>query len=104
MNTFDGIWASASLLHCAKSEMNGVLKRIGYALKPQGIVYMSFKHGVGERVDEKGRLFNDYTEAELMGLLDKQINLTCIDFWIESKPLRRGWQTWVNVLAKREAD
>ena len=101
---FDGIWACASLLHCTKSEMNNVLKRISYALKPQGIVYMSFKQGTGERVDENGRFFNDYTETELVDLLEKQLNLTLIDSWVESKQPRGGRLTWVNVLVKKEGD
>ena len=42
-NVFDGIWACASLLHCPKTEMGSILKRITYALKSQDIVYMSFK-------------------------------------------------------------
>ena len=100
-NLFDGIWACASLLHCAKSEMNDVLHRISNALKPLGIVYMSFKLGVGERVDEKGRFFNDYTDKELQGLLDKQLELAIVDIWTETKPLRNGNQAWVNALAKR---
>ena len=101
---FDGIWACASLLHCPKSEMDGILRRITYALKPQGIVYMSFKHGLGERFDEKRRFFNDYTEVELVDLLEKQQNLTLFYSWIETKQLRGGWQKWVNVLAKKEGD
>lgn len=103
-NAFDGIWACASLLHCPKSEMDGILKRISYALKPQGIVYMSFKQGVGERVDEKGRFFNDYTEMELVGLFKAQHDLTLVDSWIENKPLRGGMQSWVNTLVKKEGD
>ena len=104
LNAFDGIWACASLLHCPKTEIDDVLKRIAYALKPQGIVYMSFKQGAGERVDEKGRFFNDYTETVLMDLLEKQPNLTLVDSWVENKRLRGGWQAWVNVLVKKEGN
>ena len=81
-----------------------ILKRISYALKLQGIVYMSFKHGTGERFDEKVRFFNDYTEVELVDLLEKQQNLTLFDSWVETKQLRGGWQKWANVLAKKEGD
>ena len=84
--------------------MDSILKRITYALKPQGIVYMSFKYGTGERVDERGRFFNDYTEAELVDLLEVQHNLTLFDLWIENKQLRGEWQKWVNVLAIKEGD
>lgn len=103
-NRFDGIWACASLLHCAKLEMDNILHRICIALKPQGITYMSFKQGEGERIDEKGRFFNDYTEEELQGVLDKIHGLAIVDLWTETKPLRNGWQTWVNILAQKEDD
>ena len=48
---YDGIWACSSLLHLSYGELDEVLYRIEKALKPQGILYMSFKHGVfeGER-------------------------------------------------------
>lgn len=104
LNAFDGIWACASLLHCPKTEIDEVLNRITFALKPQGIVYISFKQGAGERVDEKGRFFNDYTETVLMDLLEKQPNLILIDSWVESKQLRGGGQAWVNVLVKKEGN
>ena len=103
-NAFDGIWACASLLHCPKAEMGSILKRITYALKPQGLVYMSFKLGVGERIDEKGRFFNDYTEMELVDLLKTQHCLSLVDSWVENKPLRSGMQSWVNTLVKKESN
>ena len=52
--TFDGIWACGSLLHCPKLEMGVVIQRMIKALKPNGIIYMSFKYGVDERFDERG--------------------------------------------------
>jgi len=104
LKAFDGIWACASLLHCPRSEIDGVLKRIAYALMPQGIIYMSFKNGTEERIDERGRFFNDYTEMELVDLVEMQDNLTLVDSWVESKQLRGGNQTWVNVLVKKEGD
>ena len=102
--TFDGIWACASLLHCPKSEMDSVIRRMTKALKPHGIVYMSFKYGSGERVDERKRFFNDYTEADLSELLDSHSDFEIIDLFTESKPLRGGLQTWLNLYAKKQAD
>ncbi|MBE0436659.1 MAG: class I SAM-dependent methyltransferase [Methylomicrobium sp.] len=101
---FDGIWACASLLHCPKSEMDSVIRRMARALKQSGIVYMSFKYGIGERVDERGRFFNDYTEADLSELLVAQSDLEIIDLFTESKSLRGGLQTWLNLYAKKQAD
>ena len=48
---FDGIWARALLLHVSCDGFADVLHRLERALRPQGICYMSFKEGHGERVD-----------------------------------------------------
>lgn len=101
LETFEGIWACASLLHCPKSEMGGVMQRMIRALKPNGILYMSFKHGVDERVDERGRFFNDYTEIGMSKLLAEYEELRIIEILTETKPLRSGFQTWLNVFARK---
>ncbi|WP_404356234.1 class I SAM-dependent methyltransferase [Methylotuvimicrobium sp. KM1] len=101
---FDGIWACASLLHCPKSEMDSIIRRMTKALKPHGIVYMSFKYGADERVDELGRFFNDYTEADLSELLAAHSDLQIVDLFTETKPLRGSHQTWLNLYAKKQAD
>ena len=38
---FDGIWASASLLHVARKDMHHILKKVSDALKPGGILVYS---------------------------------------------------------------
>ena len=58
---FDGVWACASLLHVAKSEMKDVMQRLVRALKPGGILYFSFIEGNTERYSAGGRFFNDYS-------------------------------------------
>ena len=99
---FDGVWACASLLHCPKSEITDVFFKIKQALKVNGIVYMSFKYGQGERVDERGRFFNDYIESELSDLITVQAGLNILELSTELKPLRSGFQTWLNLIARKE--
>lgn len=98
---FDGIWACASLLHCPKSDMHAVIQRITKALKASGIIYMSFKYGEGERVDERGRFFSDYTEANISKTIAEHADLQIVEIFTESKPLRSGFQTWLNVFARK---
>jgi len=98
---FDGVWACASLLHCPKAEMDSVINKITQALKPNGVIYMSFKHGKGERVDERGRFFNDYTEADMSDMLAAHSYLHLVEMFTESKPLRSGFQTWLNIFLKK---
>ena len=44
-NEFNGIWASASLLHVPSDEIDLVLNKLKEALKDDGIFYASFKLG-----------------------------------------------------------
>ncbi|HZC97703.1 MAG TPA: class I SAM-dependent methyltransferase [Bradyrhizobium sp.] len=55
---YDGIWASACLLHVPRDELSGILARIHRALKPAGVFYASFKVGEGDGRDELGRYYN----------------------------------------------
>ncbi len=55
---FDGIWASACLLHAPRDELAGILGRIHRALKAEGVFYASFKIGAGEGRDSLGRYYN----------------------------------------------
>jgi SAM-dependent methyltransferase len=61
-NQFDAIWANASLLHVPYTDLPAVLRRFHRALRPQGILYASFKYGDSERRDDLGRLFYDMNE------------------------------------------
>lgn len=60
---YDGVWASACLLHVPKPELSGILARIYRALKPGGIFYASFKAGEGDGRDSLGRYCN-YPSAD----------------------------------------
>lgn len=55
---YDGVWASACLLHVPRDELNGILVRIRRALKPAGVFYASFKTGEGDGRDNLGRYYN----------------------------------------------
>jgi SAM-dependent methyltransferase len=55
---YDGVWASACLLHVPRDELAGILSRIRHALKPCGVFYASFKIGEGDGRDNLGRYYN----------------------------------------------
>src|SRR5579862_6052285 len=44
-DAFDGVWASACLLHVPKEDLAGILTRIHRALKTGGVFYASYKAG-----------------------------------------------------------
>ena len=55
---FDGVWASACLLHVPRDELGGILARIRRALKAGGVFYASFKSGDGDGRDSLGRYYS----------------------------------------------
>ena len=55
---FDGVWASACLLHVPRAELAGVLTRVHRALKTGGVFYASFKAGEGDGRDSLGRYYS----------------------------------------------
>lgn len=99
---FDGIWACASLLHIPEVELGEVIGRLVRALKRKGVLYMSFKYGVGERVAEDGRFFVDMTEERLWPVLSTVQKLEVQRVWRtlgEGKFEGRG--EWLNALASK---
>lgn len=57
-DSYDGVWASACLLHVPRDELTGILARIHRALKPSGVFYASFKIGASDGRDKLGRYYN----------------------------------------------
>lgn len=97
---YDGIWACSSLLHLSFGELDEVLYRIEKALKPQGILYMSFKYGVFEG-ERNGRYFLDFTEEKLNQLLEKHEGLRQLgSFQTEdARPDRE--EKWLNLFLRK---
>lgn len=99
---YDGIWACASLLHCERNHLKEVIGKLVSALKPNGVLYMSFKYGNGDRQKE-GRQFTDLNEEQAEALR-KQFNyVQKIKQWItvDQRPDRQ--EEWLNLLWKKHA-
>ena len=73
---YDAIWASASLLHVAKRDLPGLITRLARALKPGGQLLATFKAGVGEERDKRGRFYSYYSLDELQRLIAAEPSLT----------------------------
>lgn len=100
--TYDGIWACASLLHCERSRLAEVIGKLISALKPGGMLYMSFKYGTTEREND-GRIFTDLDEAQANALLEPFDNVQQIQQWItvDKRPERQ--EKWLNLIWKKYA-
>ncbi len=68
-NTYNGIWASFSLLHAPKSSFPTHLRAIHRALVPGGLLALGMKLGQGEERDNIGRFYAYYSQSELENLL-----------------------------------
>ena len=97
---YDGIWACSSLLHLSYGELDEVLYRIEKALKPQGILYMSFKHGVFEG-ERNGRYFLDFTEEKLEQLLKKHTSLQQLRNFLTEDVRPDREERWLNLFLKK---
>lgn len=100
-NAFDGIWACASLLHVPRQELSEVLQRLTRALKPGGVLYISFKYGDQDR-DEAGRHFTNLDETGLALLLDQVPGLHCLEQWISGdQRVDRAHERWLNAILRK---
>lgn len=66
---YAGIWASASLLHIPKKDLNRMFAKLRKALTKDGVLFVSFKEGSYEGL-RSGRYYTDLTEGELFNLVN----------------------------------
>lgn len=96
--SFDGIWASASLLHVPKKNTQKVIDKFYELLKSGGVCYICVKEGQGEKlVEEKGitRFFSYWTEQELQ----EQVKFFQV---IENYKVQRSQDSaWLEFLLKK---
>ncbi|MBK4726355.1 class I SAM-dependent methyltransferase [Pantoea agglomerans] len=94
---YDGIWCCASLLHVPLAELPEVMSRLARALKPDGVWYLSFKYGSGER-EKDGRVFTDMDEPGLKALVRGLAGIEVVEMWQtgDQRP-GRAEEGWLNV-------
>ncbi len=100
LNRYDGIWACASLLHCERNRLDEILDKILNALKVNGICYMSFKYGAGDRYID-GRQFTDMDELQTQSLLRKFNNVLLLQQWITVDKRPDQNCDWLNIIIRK---
>lgn len=100
-NTYDAVWACASILHIPSNELHNIFGNIVGSLKSGGYFYVSFKYGdfEGER---NGRYFTDLTEESLKVLLDLFNQLESVEISV-TPDVRQGRENekWLNAIIKK---
>lgn len=97
---YDGIWACASLLHCERTRLKEVIGKLVSALKPNGVLYMSFKYGNGDR-EKDGRHFTDLNEHQAEELLNQFKSISLVQRWITIDKRLDRTEEWLNIILKK---
>ena len=102
-NTFTGIWACASLLHVPFLELFFIIKSLLKTLTDDGVMYLSFKYGEGERVDEE-RFFCDMDELRWKTIVATIPQVIEYDIWLSADKRADSKNAWFNVMIKQKGD
>ncbi len=98
--TYDGIWACASLLHLLPAEIPEAISRLWNALKPNGALYMSFKVGHGERIQD-GRHFTDANELIAEQWIQGLTDCEACRMWRTDDQRPNRDEQWLNILVTK---
>ena len=93
--TFDGIWACASLLHLTEEECHIVVDRLSKNLKPGGCFYMSFKMGEFEG-ERDGRFYRDVSLEDVHEKFQLHKNTNIINCFVSADSWRMF--LWINLI------
>lgn len=100
--TYDAIWANASLLHVPREALPLVLSKVRAALKPGGLHHATYKAGGEEGRDDNGRYFNYLCHSELIEMYRKSGLWDVLEI---SEYVGGGFQgaqgPWLAILARR---
>lgn len=101
---FDGVWACASLLHVPEDQMPATLKKIGQALKPGGILFLSVKEGDFSGI-RNGRYFVDYSKRKLGDLIEDTGIFEVEEIWRTEDARGEAYDAkWLNLIAKKNEE
>lgn len=101
-DTYDGIWACASLLHIKREQLEKVIMKCINALKENGVLYCSFKYGDKE-IEKDGRYFN-YINEDIINNIAKRYNIEIIEIYKSvdvRKEREKEKEEWINVIFKK---
>jgi hypothetical protein len=75
-------------------------RRLGRALKPDGLLYASFKYRAGE-LEHGGRRFTDLDEKELDAMVGAVQGLVVVETWVTGDRREgRERERWLNAMVR----
>ena len=103
VRAYHGIWCCASLLHVKYDDLPDTLNRLCRALKPGGVLYVSFKYGNTEG-EKNGRWFTNLNLTRLADVVS-EVPLTIEKTWRTSdlRP-KSGNEMWLNAVLTKGRD
>lgn len=103
--SFDGIWANASLLHLKREEVKPVLLSFYKLLKPAGVLFIRVKEGAGENDVKEELSSNQIRHFTYFSLTEVQSLIRYSGFSVletyNSKDIIRNSLTWIVCFAKK---
>ena len=99
-NKFTGIWSCASLLHVPFFELPFIINSLLDTLTDDGVMYVSFKYGKGERVDEE-RFFCDMNESRWTTIVAKILQVIEYKIWLSADKRSGIKNNWFNITIKK---
>jgi|CXWL01.1.fsa_nt_gi SAM-dependent methyltransferase len=99
---FDAVWAAASLIHCQKSQMPALLRRLRNMVTPHGLLATTVPYGQRSGVLEDGwlpgRFIARWQKAEFLTVLELA-GWTTVSLKVVTHRERRG--RWLAILARK---
>ena len=103
---FEGVFANASLLHVPEAYMLKVLRELRNCLVVDGAIVMSLARGEGEGFAPRatGERYTSFWEYETIAPYLEQAGFTIVDHYYRPPGVPNHQQSWVVIVAKRNAD
>jgi len=99
-NSFDGVFANASLFHVPSLELSRVLKEIHSALRKGGILFSSNPRGSTE--GWQGQRYGHYMEFEESEIYLKKNGFKILDHYYRPSGKPKELQPWLAIVSQRQ--
>lgn len=100
VDSLDGVWAAASLIHLPKRKVAGVLAELLHLVKSEGFLAATFTYGSNSQIKRTGwmpgRYFARWRKNELARAI-RRAGWTVLSLRVVSNQERKG--RWINVIA-----